>query len=111
MYKPESVHTGIIYRYIPTYTRSSANWGVHTYAEYAKSGLVTFLHIAKGFTYLIAYFAYCFTYCIAYSMHILHIVLHILNIVLPILHIIMCTGGKVKSVSREEGGGVKGANE
>jgi hypothetical protein len=28
----------------------SAKWGVHTYAEYAKYGLVTILHMAKGFT-------------------------------------------------------------
>ena len=31
-----------------------------------KHGLVTILHIAKGFTYFIAYSAYCFTYFTAY---------------------------------------------
>ncbi len=54
-----------------------AKWGVHTYAEYAKSEHVIILHIAKGFTY--------------FFLHILHIVLHILLHILHILlHILGC---------------------
>ncbi len=48
---------------------TSAKWGVHTYDKYAKSGLVTILHIAKGLTYFFAYSAYCFTYFIVYSTY------------------------------------------
>jgi hypothetical protein len=88
----------------------SAKWGVHTYDKYAKSGLVTILHIAKGFTYFFAYSAYCFTYfiayssyfisysayCIAYSAyengyaHILHITIYIFCIFIVIFRIFDC---------------------
>ncbi len=56
----------------------SAKCGVHTYAEYAKSRLITILHVAKGFTYFL------------HILHIvLHILLHILHIALHIPHIVI----------------------
>ncbi len=78
--------------------------------EYAKSGLVTVLHIAKGFTYFFAYSVYCFTffiaysaYCVAYTayfiaysaykkgyVHILHTTIYMISIVLSRLIIIFC---------------------
>jgi hypothetical protein len=48
---------------------TSAKWGVHTYDQCAKSGLVTILHIANRFTDFFAYSAYCFTYFISYSTY------------------------------------------
>jgi hypothetical protein len=47
--------------------------GVHTYAEYAKSGVVTILHIAKVLHILLhIIFAYRFTHCIAYYAYLLY---------------------------------------
>jgi hypothetical protein len=64
---------------------SSAKWGVHTNAEYAKSGLVAILHIAKDSQF----FSHILYIVLHILLHVLHTVLYIPHILLPILHIKM----------------------
>ncbi len=100
---------------VSRWATSSAKSGVHTYAEYAKYGRVTILHIAKGLyifncifcRFFFAYFSFAyFAYFIAYSAHSnwgmfifcifrytyianLHILGFILHIISHILHTIL----------------------
>jgi hypothetical protein len=77
---------GSLWGLMTVISKSSAKWGVHTYAEYAKSGLVTILHIAKDLKY---FFLHILHIVLQILLHILHTVLHILHIALHILHMKM----------------------